>query len=42
MFGWVLYQLLIKRKKWRDLSGDALVCCVFASVWIMIAYWLTN
>lgn len=42
MFGWVLYQLAIKKKKWGDIQGDALACCMFAAVWIAIAYWLTN
>jgi len=42
MIGWVLYQLVIKRKKWGDLLGDAMVCCVFAAVWMVITYWLTS
>ena len=42
MVGWVLYQLVIKRKKWDSVQADALTCCVFASVWILIAYWMSN
>lgn len=42
MIGWVLYQLVIKRKKWDSVQADALTCLVFAGVWILIAYLLTN
>jgi len=42
MIGWVIYQLLIKRKKWDSIFADALTCCVFAGVWILIAYLITN
>jgi hypothetical protein len=42
MMGWVLYQLVIKRKKWDSVQADALTCLVFAGVWILIAYLLTN
>jgi len=42
MIGWVLYQLVIKRKKWENVQADALACCVFAAVWMLIAYFFTN
>jgi hypothetical protein len=42
MIGWVLYQLVIKRKKWDSVQADALTCLVFAGVWIVIAYVLTK
>ena len=42
MFGWVFYQMVIKRKKWDSIQGDVLACCMFAAVWIAIAYWLTS
>jgi hypothetical protein len=42
MIGWVLYQLVIKRKKWDSVQADALTCLVFAGVWILIAYVLTK
>jgi hypothetical protein len=40
--GWVLYHLVIKRKNWDSIQADALTCLVFAGVWILIAYMLTN
>ena len=42
MIGWVLYQLVVKRKKWDSVQADALTCLVFAGVWIFIAYLLTK
>jgi hypothetical protein len=42
MIGWVLYQLVIKRKRWESVQADALTCCVFACVWIFIAYLLSK
>ena len=42
MLGWVIYQLAIKRKKWESIQADALTSCVFAAVWILIAYFISN
>ena len=42
MIGFVLYQLIVKRKKWDAVQGDALTCCVFAVVWMAIAHWIAN
>lgn len=42
MIGWVLYQLVIKRKKWASVQDDALACFVFACVWIAIAYMIAS
>lgn len=42
MIGWVVYQLAIKKKKWKHVQDDALACCVFAVVWIFIAYFISN
>lgn len=42
MIGYVLYQLLIKKKKWSTVQPDALTCLVFASIWVMIVHWLMN
>jgi hypothetical protein len=42
MLGWVVYQLVIKRKKWDSIQADALTCLVFAGVWVLIAYMMTN
>jgi len=42
MIGYVLYQLVIKKKKWGNVQADALTCVVFASVWIIIVHWLSS
>jgi len=42
MIGWVVYQLVIKGKKWNTVKADALTCSVFATVWIIIAYLVSN
>jgi hypothetical protein len=42
MIGYVLYQLVIKRKKWASVQADALTCLVFAAVWMIIAHWISN
>ena len=42
MVGWVVYQLVVKRKKWDAVHGDAMTCLAFAVVWILIAYFLAS
>jgi hypothetical protein len=37
--GWLFYQLLIKKKRWADVSSDAMAIVFFVLVWILIAYW---
>ena len=37
--GWLLYQLFAKRKKWSELSADAITIAFFVVAWCLIAYW---
>ena len=39
LVGWLLYQLFIKKKKWNELSGDALAIVFFVIAWCLIAWW---
>jgi hypothetical protein len=36
--GWVSYQLIRKRKPWRQIQGDALMALFFIVVWGFIYY----
>jgi len=42
MIGWVFYQLAIEKKTWKHVQDDALACCVFVVVWILIAYFISG
>lgn len=39
LIGWLLYQVFVNRKKWSELSGDAITIVFFVVVWCLIAYW---
>jgi hypothetical protein len=36
--GWLLYQLTYKKKKWTDVSRDAMTIAFFLFVWGFLAY----
>lgn len=42
MAGWVLYQLVVKKKSWKAVEDAALTSAVFVAVWIGIAYFLVD
>jgi len=42
MVGWILYQLVVKKKPWKELEGAAISSAVFVLVWIGIAYLLVD
>lgn len=42
MVGWILYQLVVKKKPWKELEGAAIGSAVFVLVWIGIAYLLVD
>jgi hypothetical protein len=42
LIGWIFYQLIIKRKPWSALKGDAIVALCFAIGVTLIYYFLTN
>ncbi len=42
LVGWLFYQLLYKRKKWREIKDDAMAVLFFVCVWTGIAYFFTS
>jgi hypothetical protein len=42
LIGWIFYQLLIKRKPWSALKGDAIIASCFTIGVILIYYYLAN
>ncbi len=40
VIGWILNQLVIKKKKFREISRDVLAILFFIGVWAVIYYWL--
>jgi len=42
LIGWVLYQFIIKRKKWAAMANDVIAVAFFVVVWIALAYIFTN
>jgi hypothetical protein len=38
LVGWILYQLLFKKKKLGDLQGDILAVVCFVCVWVALSY----
>jgi hypothetical protein len=36
--GWILYQVFIKKKTWKQMQQDAMFCACFVAVWILIAW----
>jgi len=39
LIGWLLYQIFIKKKRWNEVSGEAMTIAFFVLVWCFIAYW---
>jgi len=37
---WVAYQVLVKKKRWRDLKGDVYVMVCFLVGWWGFFYWV--
>jgi hypothetical protein len=40
--GWIVYQLVIRKKRLAELSNDILAIVFFAAVWFGLCYWLLN
>jgi len=40
MIGWILFQLLIKKKKFSEIEGDVRVIAFFLVVWLVIYFLL--
>jgi len=39
LIGWLLYQIFIKKKRWNEVSGEAMTIAFFVLLWCLIAYW---
>jgi hypothetical protein len=39
--GWTLYQLLIRKKRFSDISSDVMAIVFFVMVWAALVYWLS-
>jgi hypothetical protein len=42
MTGWILYQLFIKKKNFREFQGDFLAALFMVVVYSLLIYWLTT
>ena len=40
--GWVIYQLLVRKKRFREISNDVMAITFFIAVWFTIFYFLTK
>jgi len=40
--GWVVYQLLIRKKRFGEIANDVLAIVFFVAVWFGICYWLLD
>jgi hypothetical protein len=40
--GWIIYQLLIRKKRFMEISNDVMAIAFFIAVWLGIYYWLIN
>lgn len=39
--GWILYQLLIRKKRFLEISNDVMAIVFFIAVWAGLVYWLS-
>jgi hypothetical protein len=40
--GWIIYQLIFKKKRFTELINDILFILFFLAIWIGIYYWATH
>jgi len=38
--GWILFQLLVKKKKFSAIEGDVKVIAFFMAVWVLIYFFI--
>ena len=38
LVGWVVYQMVFKKKQLADLQADILMVCCFVGVWVALSY----
>lgn len=42
LVGWIVYQLIIKKKKFGDLQGDLLMVICLIGVWVALSYFMLD
>ena len=40
--GWVAFQLLVRKKRFAEISNDILAIIFFVAVWFGICYWMLD
>lgn len=40
--GWIFYQWVIKRRKWKALQNDAMAVAFFACVWLALTFFFID
>jgi hypothetical protein len=40
--GWIVYQLLIRKKRFSEISSDVMAIVFFIAVWVGLVYWLSK
>ena len=38
--GWIIYQVIFRKKRFSEISNDVMAIAFFLTVWIGITYWL--
>ena len=38
IIGWLVFQLIVKKKKWKEIQGDAQVVAFMLAVWIIVYF----
>lgn len=42
LIGWIFYQAIIKKRKWKSLQNDALAVVLFVSVWVSLTFFFID
>jgi hypothetical protein len=42
IIGWVLYQFIIKKKKFEDFKGDFFAALFMVGVYLLLIYWIVS
>jgi hypothetical protein len=42
LIGWIFYQAIIKKRKWKSLQNDALAVALFAGIWLALTFFFID
>ncbi len=42
LVGWIFYQAIIKKRKWKSLQNEALAVVFFVSVWVSLTFFFID